>query len=51
MVAAAVAVRRPLGPVGGLSRLCTLIGSCFAVVITTLDADDSPIRRLIPTLA
>jgi hypothetical protein len=31
--AAAVAMRRPLGTVGGLSRLYTLLWSCFAVMI------------------
>jgi hypothetical protein len=48
--ATAVAVRRPLGPVGSLSRLYTLFGSFFAAMITALDAVDSPIRRLLPRL-
>jgi len=49
--AAAVGGRRPIGPVGGLSRLYTLLGSFFAAMITALDDADSPIRRLLPALA
>jgi hypothetical protein len=48
--AAAVAVWRPLGPVGILSRLHRGLLSRLTTVITALDDDDSSIRRLLPTL-